>query len=45
MDHWEITDKNTEIDNLINDKDTILRHWIGERDRNIQKQWNDLQSI
>jgi len=29
--HWEITDKNTEIDNLINDKETNLSDWIGEK--------------
>jgi transcriptional regulator NrdR family protein len=29
--HWEITDKNTEIDNLINDKETILGDWVAEK--------------
>jgi hypothetical protein len=29
--HWEIADKNTEIDNLINDKETNLSDWIGEK--------------
>ena len=29
--HWEITDKNTEIDNLISDKETNLSDWIEEK--------------
>jgi gas vesicle protein len=29
--HWEITDKDTEIDNLINDKETNLSDWIDEK--------------
>lgn len=29
--HWEITDKDTEIDNLISDKDTLLGDWISEK--------------
>jgi len=28
--HWEITDKDTEIDNLINDKETLLGDWVEE---------------
>jgi hypothetical protein len=29
--HWEITDKNTEIDNIINDKETDLSDWVTEK--------------
>ena len=29
--HWEITDKNTEINNLISDKETNLSDWIEEK--------------
>jgi anion-transporting ArsA/GET3 family ATPase len=29
--HWEITDKSTEIDNLINDKETNLSDWVTEK--------------
>ncbi len=29
--HWEITNKGTEIDNLISDKETNLSDWIGEK--------------
>jgi hypothetical protein len=29
--HWEITDKNTEIDNLISDKETNLSDWVAEK--------------
>lgn len=29
--HWEIIDKNTEIDNLINDKETMLSDWVAEK--------------
>ena len=29
--HWEITDKNTEIDNLINDKETNISDWVAEK--------------
>jgi len=29
--HWEIEKKDTEIDNLINDKETNLSDWIGEK--------------
>jgi hypothetical protein len=29
--HWEIENKNTEIDNLINDKETNLSDWVTEK--------------
>lgn len=29
--HWEVTDKNTEIDNLISDKETNLSDWVAEK--------------
>lgn len=29
--HWEITDKNAEIDNLISDKETNLSDWVAEK--------------
>jgi anion-transporting ArsA/GET3 family ATPase len=29
--HWEIADKNTEIDNLISDKETNLSDWVTEK--------------
>jgi hypothetical protein len=41
---WEIVNKDTEIDNMINDKETILSDWIGEKGQNYPKaveQFND----
>jgi len=32
--NWEITDKETEIDNLISDKETMLGDWIAEKGEN-----------
>jgi hypothetical protein len=29
--HWEIENKNTEIDNLINDRETNLKDWVDEK--------------
>jgi ElaB/YqjD/DUF883 family membrane-anchored ribosome-binding protein len=29
--HWEIENKNNEIDNLINDKETNLSDWVAEK--------------
>jgi len=29
--HWEIVNKDSEIDNLINDKETILSDWVSEK--------------
>jgi len=32
--HWEIADKSTEIDNIINDKETNLSDWVTEKGQN-----------
>jgi predicted glycosyltransferase involved in capsule biosynthesis len=35
--HWEIENKNTEIDNMINDKETNLSDWVAEKGQKYPK--------
>jgi hypothetical protein len=44
--HWETVNKDTEIDNLINDKETILSDWVvekGEKYPNAHDKFNEYQ--
>ena len=43
--HWEIENKNAEIDNLISDKETHLSDWVTEKVKNIQRQKKNIMNI